>query len=226
MAENTSKEAVAKKQPAKKRRKWPYILGPIAVLVIIVLALLGVLPGTGGARDLGVKYDHEDYDRALAKSKLKLDNKPSEATPDTKMTYSGQIPINKTFTNAEITALLNFDHSPRWPVSDVQVRFNSDGSAEASGIVTYNGMSIPVYVKGKGNIVTEKSIGLSLDDIKVGNFPIPQNLKERGLSMVTAAVNDKIDSIAGLELESFKISSGKAQFTGTIPESAVRVKTN
>lgn len=223
MAENEgSKTAMPK--PPKKRKKWPYILGAIVILIIVLLALAGALPGTNNPRDLGVRYSKADYKRALAKSKLALDNKPEEATPDTHMVYYGKMPIDETFTNAEISALLNYSHSPRWPFSNVQVRFNNDRSAEASGIVTYNSMSIPVYVKGKGNIVSSKSIGLSLQDIKVGNFPIPEGMKAQGLSMVTEAANDKIQSISGLELGSISLSGGKAHFTGSIPEKAVREK--
>lgn len=177
-----------------------------------------------GPRDLGVRYDQADHERALAKSKLMLDNKPDASPPDSHMVYSGQIPIDETFSGAEITALINYDRSPRFKWSNVQVRFNDDGSAEASGVLNFRGMSLPVYIKGSGDIVSNKSISLSLQDINVANFPITESMKEQGLSFVLGRANDKIQSISGLELGSLELSDGNVHFTGSIPEKAVREK--
>ncbi len=105
--------------------KLPLILSLLSVGALgtagVIVVSLGYAPGLskklgiGGPKDLGVTYTSDDLTRAQEKI---------EAS-------AGE----KSFTDAELTALLNSCNHSACVVQDLQVRTNVDGSFEFSGVI-------------------------------------------------------------------------------------------
>ena len=216
----------------KKRKKWPIVLGSIALVLLLIAGYTGFVPilsdimGTNSPRDLGIEYTKQDYLNAMNKAGFTLDNSAGLG-PDTKISYSGQKQINAQFTQEEISALLSFDHAEKFPAKDVQVKINEDGSLEASARIKlddYKGISIDnaVYIKGKPELVAPNRISLEkIDKLEIGRVPTP--VTEEIKSRVEDEINNKLNSIPGLNVESLDVKNGVAGLKGTIPESAKRV---
>jgi len=113
----------------------------LVLIVVVFLGLSGYVPGLSnilGAnkpRNLGIVFSDTDRISAREKSKLVYEALP-ETTPITQsIQRSGSRPVNNSWSSSEVTALLNNRPYRYWPVKNVQLKINNDGSAELSGIL-------------------------------------------------------------------------------------------
>jgi hypothetical protein len=217
---------------AKKSHAGLWVtLGVIAVLLLgcVGAAFAGVIPGvsslmgTAKPRDLGVRYSAKDYDTGLTKLGVALDNKPALPTAGTRMVYEGSRPVDVALTTEEVSALLSMKHTPAYPVSDVQVKLGDNDRAEASGLVTYQGVKYPVYVDLTASVTGPRSVGASLSAIDVSGFGLPQQYWPQAQGTALDMVNGKLSQMSGLDIKSAEIKAGKLHFLGTVPASAKRV---
>jgi len=123
------------------------IFGKILLILLLVLisvplfilGFLGYIPGLSdvlGAnkpRDLGIKFSEADKSSARAKSQIIYETLPADTSPDQSLQRSGTRPVTFEMSSAEASALMNNRPWKYWPYQNVQVKFNSDGSAEVSG---------------------------------------------------------------------------------------------
>ncbi len=231
MTETNQAESFEGKRP-KKRKTGKIVLAVFGALVLILAVgtLLGVVPvlsaiaGTAKPKDLGVRYTEKDFKTALAKTSLKLNNKIDGPVEGTEMIYLGKVPIDATFSEAELSALLSYNHSPRFPVSQVQVRLLGGNRAEASGMVEYKGIKYPVYVSGSASLVGGKSVTGSVSALQVAGISVPTSYWPQAESYVIDLVNERLARMDGLNIEKIEISEGKAHVVGTIPAEAKRVR--
>ena len=116
-------------------KKLLYLIVILVILIILVFGYLGFVPGVSNLmgsnkpRDLGVATSSADL--------KSVENKLQLNYVEGSFKVSGSKTLSTTFTDKELTALIN-NHFSRWsayPVSAAQVKFNSDGSAEVSGII-------------------------------------------------------------------------------------------
>jgi hypothetical protein len=120
-----------------------FLIGVFSILSVLVLVAgyFGFFPGISsifGSNkpiDLGVTYTSADSASGMAKGKVKHIEITDPGTPQGSLTFSGQIPAKFSLTQSEVTALINGNQWKYFPLSDVQVRFNSDNTVEASGIL-------------------------------------------------------------------------------------------
>ena len=170
--------------------------------IVFVFGSLGYIPGLSkllGAekpRDLGVKYTEEDYKSARAKSQLEYATLP-ENTPITQsFQFSGTRKVNTSWNSAEMTALMNDRPWKYWPIENVQLKINDDGTAELSGIVIKEklegyGIAIGVpeevvatvvdflpptptfYLKGKTSLENNEVKDFEFSSVYLGKMPLP-----------------------------------------------------
>ncbi len=231
---------------------------PVVLLAAVVLGLgyLGLVPGVASVfgsdkpRDLGVKAAQADLQSANAKTGVKLVELPPSSTPQGSIKYSGQIPVNNSFTDEELTALAG---NSKWkfnPFQNVQIKIGDDGTLEASGILrverlqgyaTATGVSSetvnmvmdklkvvpnstpPFYIKGTGSVVNNR-VSADVQQLEVGRFSVPSNLISDNKGAITSFLNDKITKIPGLSVKSATLSNGTIKFDGTLPESEATVR--
>ncbi|MFH1426316.1 MAG: hypothetical protein ABIG66_02680 [Candidatus Kerfeldbacteria bacterium] len=226
------------------------ILG-IIVAAILYLGYLGFIPGlrtlfgSDKPRDLGVTYTQEDYKSAYKKGGVDVKVKTKEVTPEKSMVVKGSHKVKKSFTNAEITAAIN-EHAGNWsyyPVSDVQVRVNDDGSGEVSGYLEKShlegyaratGISnetieaahpyfsalpdkIPVYVKVTAEVKND-AVNINFLDAEVLRLSVPGSIRSTVQGAVNGFVEDQLDAY-DVTIKSGTLKNGAVEFDGTLSES-------
>ncbi len=210
------------------------VVGVLIILGVFVAAMAGFVPGLSSllgankAKDLGVKYTIKDYQSAITKLGFSLDTSAGEG-PDTKIQYSTATKkVDVELTNEEVSALLNFDHAEKFPVTDAQVKANPDGTVEGSAKVkidNYKGFSFDnaVYGKGTATLTSPTSIKITnAESLVVGRMPTP--VTDQMIQTAEDEANSKLASIPGLSIQSVSMTEdGKVHFVGIIPESAKRV---
>jgi hypothetical protein len=236
-----------------------FIIGVFIVLLVLVLAAgyFGFVPGISSVFgsnkpiDLGVTYTAADSTSGMAKGKIQHVEIADSDSPQGSLTFSGQIPANFNLTQSEVTALINGNHWKYFPLSDVQVRFNSDNTAEASGILHLDtlkdyalarGLSesdfnnaisklnwytavqkeMPYYIKGTGSVVNGV-ITFNCIDFKLGRLPIPVSQINDRKADLLSLLNSDVLSIPGFSVRNFSISDGQMHFEGTLPAVVGRV---
>lgn len=233
--------------------KW--FLSLVVVLVVagaLVLGYLGFVPGLASAfgadkpRDLGVRFTQADLDSANAKAKVKVEAlSPGAPAAQSLKLSTNKVPAVASFKGSELTALVAA-HESKWayyPVSDVQIKINPDGTAEASGILrvdraygyaaatgvptwvvdeVINRLKItnvnpPFYVKGTGSIANDK-VTMDIRQAEIGRFAIPGDWIAGNKGLLTSFVEDRVRA-AGISIKSASFAAGELKFDGTVPES-------
>jgi hypothetical protein len=216
----------------------------LIVLGVIVLVIGGIVFAMTMPKNLGVKYTKADLDSVNTKLGINYASLPSSDDPASSLKLSGQKAIDQQITESELSALLN-QPSSQWknyPVSDVQVKINSDGSIEMTGKIIasrfkayseatnmpdrYKSMIadkadlVPVNpsfdYKGDYEINNGKLEG-GVTQLKVGPLEVPKNWTDNNKDFIAGFIEDRMTS-AGMKVESAKIVEGKLAIKGTIPE--------
>jgi hypothetical protein len=210
------------------------ILGVVILAIVLIIGSLGFVPGLStvlGAnkpRDLGVTYTKQDYVSGMQKLGFVFD-KSAGTGPNTKLVFSSTTKkVDAVLTNAELSALLTYDHSDRYPVHDAQVKVNPDGTIEVSaGVVLkeYKGINFDnaAYFKGKISKESSKSVSIEADKIEAGRVAVPE--KEKVVQEAEKELNARLAKIPGLSIDTLEVTGdGNLRVQGTIPDSAKRVQ--
>ena len=230
-------------------------IGIVTVVLVLVLVAgyFGFVPGVskifGSDKpiDLGVTYTAADSASGMAKGGVQHVALPADVQPEDSLSFTGTMPKSFNFTQAEVNALINGNSWVYFPLADIQVRFNSDNSAEISGIVKLDvlkdyalsrGLSeadfntamaqvskyaviqknMPFYVKGTGSVVNGV-ITFECLDFKLGRFPVPTDeINSREADLINLLRKDAL-SIPGFRCDNFYISNGQMHFDGALPKS-------
>ena len=231
------------------------------VLILVIAAVLaggymGFIPGLSkvmGAdkpKDLGITYTEQDFHAALTKSGITQKALPETGDALQGATYEGQHDLSTSFTGQDLTAFINGSKWKYNPFSNVQIRFNTDGTTEISGNVNLdklwiyvgmNGVSqsdiakarqalsaIPskpaFYAKGIVEAENNQITKLNLDNLSIGRLSVPQSIIQPNQHYLGEMADKEMNSIPGFYIKSAKVEKGQAAFEGTVPdvESIVR----
>ena len=222
----------------------------IILLVIGLLGYFGFMPGLSdmmGAnkpKDLGVEYTKAEYDSFSNKCNGDITPITTSVDPLKSITYSGQISVNKDFTQEELSSRLNYSRWKYMPVSNVQLKINNDGSVEASGnvmmdrlpgFIAREGMgqytmadvtkglefikmikiNPPVYMKFNATVINNK-VTSNISKIEVGKFNVPLDKVDANGAAVSV-FNSIISKAPTFNAKSVTFVNGKMHFEGTIP---------
>ncbi|MFA6602393.1 MAG: hypothetical protein WCT01_01185 [Candidatus Shapirobacteria bacterium] len=229
------------------------IILTLLIVIVLTLGYFGFIPGlsdllaSNKPKDLNVKYSTSDISAAQAKSQVaikEVDSLPASSP----LVFEGKQEVTNSFSSTELTALIAGARWQYFPVSNVQVRANTDGTAEISG--NLNVSILPSYfssfrvssedvnkaisylkIKGKpafylkGTVsVTNNRVALNPTAAIIGRLPIPQNLIATGVPYLARVAETRINSIPNLFIRSFSVDNGSFGFNGTVPTSVSRVK--
>jgi hypothetical protein len=221
----------------------------IAVVVVLALGYLGFMPGVSSlfgsnkAKDLGVTFTSADLKSARAKTSVVNTDLSASAAPADSLKFGTPRKVDAVFTQAECNALLNNHPWQYYPLKDVQLKINSDGTAEFSAILLKDRLQgcaealkisdgdiqvlneylakVPenpaFYVKGTGGIANNQITGMDVVDFKVGNLSFTQQIKDNESSLSSQG-ETLMRSIVGMNLESLQIVNGSIKFKGTLPD--------
>ena len=232
----------------------------IVLLVLVVAVILGVVGyitylgfmpglssifGTNSPKDLGVSYTKSDYDGFMLKTMTNYTELSDNPTPDKSIVFSGQKNATLSFTNAQASARINYDQWAYMPFSNVQLKFNNDGTFEmASNLVMsrldgfiasiggvgysksdidkglgYLGMvktDPPIYMKASVSVTNNEPI-INLQSLEVGKIRVPIE-KFDSNSFLAKLTKQVFARVPGFYVNSFSVKDNSADFKGTIPE--------
>ncbi len=229
-------------------KKLLYAVITVLVVLVLVLGYLGFVPGVSKIfgsdkpRDLGVVPDSGDSGSIQAKTGIRYMSLPTGSIATYSLT--GSKAIDATFTDKELTALMALQEKmwKYYPISDAQVRFNSDGTAELSGILRTDriygyaaatGISMndvkfwldkvsvfapnpPIYIKGSVDVANGEISG-GLQKLEIGRLPVPVSVFTDNQKVILDFAQNRLDE-AGIKSESAHIGAGdQVSFKGDIP---------
>jgi len=177
----------------------------VALVYLFVASSLGYIPvvskwlGTDKPKDLGIRYTAEDKASARAKSQLEYLELPADTPVEESIVRKGSRPVTTSWSSAEMTALLNDRPWKYWPINNVQLKINDDGTAELSGILnkekfgnyataigipatiaksaaTFMPANSAFYVRAKTSLENNEVKDFDLQSITYGKIKIPASM--------------------------------------------------
>lgn len=228
-----------------------FILGFIFGLIVLTVSvpiLFFAFFINGKPRDLGIRYTPADYQSTHQKFGVevgKLETAPS--TPKDSIQYSGSKETNINMSSVEVTSYLNASKWVYAPASNVQVRINSDGSGEISGLVNVRNLltyislvtpsddvqkaldeyhipaNPPFYAKGTVS-VTNNKVNFNIQSLEVAKIPVPQQYVSENLGALNSFATDKLNSIPNLKVRSLTLSGNKVNLDATLPAKVLKLE--
>jgi len=206
----------------------------LTILIILVLSYLGVVPVLSKyiskPVDLGVKADPTLV--------------TAFETANAQTITNGKADLNVNLSSAEVTSIFGVweTRDKNFPLHNVQVRFNSDGTGEASGYlkvataislakslgysdsdieqgkkyVQYVAGDLPFYVKGEAS-VTNNVISLDPSTFQVGKISVPDSITNAASVAVTDMIQRRITQIGGANIQDANFKSGSLHLQGSVP---------
>lgn len=214
-------------------KKIVILLLLLMLIPLASLSYLGVLPGLSttfvSARDLGIQADPALVTAFEAKY----------ASPNTPTTD-----LDVTLSSTEVTSIFAVwqTRDPYFPLHDVQIRFNPDGSAEASGYlkiktavelahnlgysdvdistakdyIKYAGGDLVFYVQGSGGM-TNNQLSLNPSTFQLGRVTVPDSITAPASQLVADMINRRLKQIGGADIQEAKIVGEGFRLKGTVP---------
>jgi len=213
------------------------LLGLVVLVILVVagLSYLGFMPFLSGyiakQVDLGVKADP-----ALVTAFESKYGQPNG---------SGKVDLNVDLSAAEITSIFAVweERDKNFPLHNVQIRFNPDGTGEASGFlnvstavslakslgysdsdiekgkqyVRYVAGDLPFYVKGTGGM-TNNSLSINPSTFQIGRVTVPDSITNPVAGAVGDMIKRRISQIGGANIQEASFKSGSLHLVGTVPE--------
>jgi hypothetical protein len=232
----------------KKSNKFWVIIAVIILIPVLVLGYLGFVPivsdilGANKPVDLGVKATAQDYASASLKLGRSRETLPAADVPETSLRFSGSHDVDTSFTQEEVTATMQTRKYRYNPLgNDFQARFNNDGTVEMSGTIRMNNLrpygkasgvsdeeqdeimdkvglikvNPAFYVKGTGYVQNNR-LYMDVKEAKLGRLSVPTEVFEG--NYISNFVEDRIQNIPGLRVDSLKVEEGELRFKGTYPD--------
>lgn len=224
----------------------------IILLAVVLLAggYMGLVPGlstimgSNKPKDLGIAMPTEEEKIATqSKTGAEIISLSVDTPLDQAIRYEGENKTSFTFTSEEGTALLNRDKNKYFPFSNLQVRFNTDGSTEISGMVNMDKLfsfvqtlgfstsdvdkaletyklpriNMPFYAKGVGSATSNKA-SFNISTLQAGRLTVPSNIISENTSRVESVFNSVMNNPKyHFRADTLKNDGGKMVFEGTIP---------
>ncbi len=206
----------------------------LAAVIVIALAVVGVaaymgfvplLSGVIGAnkpKDLNVPYTQKDYESVVGKAQVQI-TQPEYICVGCEVETSGRQPVDATFTEAEVTALLNAQNQKYGELKNIQVKFNADGTVELTGLISRNA-GVPIYLKAIPKVAPGGKLDLTVESVEIARMPVPASMLSQYTGGVDVSdgmheISDAMLKQAGiLELTDLKVSAGQIYFKGVVPK--------
>lgn len=241
----------ATQPPAHARKSHGCLFGCLGTLVagvvglVLFLGWMGFVPWLSGLigpepRDLGVEFSVDEA--YVGAESYNIPNTTSDleqikADPQVFTSFDTAMTSNQ----ASSLLVLGQDDIPNWPLRFVQLRFNDDGTAEASGVIEsdqvgtflVDNLGVPpgdvqtavtsvqlagdttFYVKGACG-VQNNTVDLALSEVQIGRFTVPagwyQGNEYRGTQYIDSALARE-----GFAIENVSVSGGMVQASGQRP---------
>lgn len=233
------------------------ILGSVLALVIVavlVLGYLGFIPGlshifgSDKARDLGVRTTSESLGSASKKIMLAAVTGSvfNGSAPGTPVSLAGSHSVDVNLSSEEITSLLQeMFYNLNQIAQDLQIKINSNGTVEASGILNFQklnqfisdprldevikyakkyqifGSTAIFYISGSGS-VTNNQASVNISQVQIGRVNVP--IKNDMNQVADTLVQRNIRNVPGFSIDSASFNNGQLHLVGQLPNSLKLIK--
>lgn len=229
-----------------------FITGFIFAIIIIFVAVpffLFKYFSSGSPKDLGVKFSPEDYTQSHQKMGIEVASisSPSSSSSKDSIQFTGKKDINISLSSSEITA---YSRAEKWkyaPISNLQIKINSDGTGEVSGILNlanilpFISMTTPIeevqkaidkfhisgnppfYTKGTVTIVNNNT-NFNIQSLEIGHIPVPENYISENTGALNKFVTERLNSIPSLQVRSLTLVDGRANLDATVPQKVAKLE--
>ena len=219
------------------------------LLLILGLGYLGFVPIVSDfigpkPKDLGIKFSQKAYDAGYKKSQVKREAIIKSTGVKDSLVLIGSHPVKDSFTSEELTAAAQKRQWIYWPFEKVQIRFNQDGSGEASGVINMakifpylstldvsaadvekamDKLKIPktdlvFYIKVSGS-VKNNQVNCKISRFELGRIPIPMSYISRYTPAINSFLeNNVLGNRPAYEIKSMTIAGGRLLFDGKLPD--------
>ena len=251
--EHTAPQHAAAPPPQRRSRKSvAALLGLVIVPLVLCLGavacagFLGLVPGlsrvlgTNQPRDLGVELSVEQAYAGAERILIPTSSSDLEAIladPESAKRFDAKLTGDETSS----LLLLGQDGIPDWPLRVVQIRFNPDGTAEASGLlrtplaeafltrqlgvpaedvaaassaVAVVG-EVPFYIAGDASVV-DNHVSLTVSELELGRVTVPGSWYQGNEHVATGYIDSAL-ARNGFHVESLEIADGTVTLNGTRP---------
>lgn len=202
----------------------------IALVIIIVFAFIA-FKYMMQAKDLGVKADTSlvtAFEEKYGKSN-----------------GSGKIDLDVNLSSEEITSVFAVweERDRSFPLRDVQIKFNVDGTGEASGYIKiatainlaknlgysdtdiekgkeyikYVSGDLPFYVAGTGGI-SSNALSVNPTNFQIAKINVPDSITKPASAVVSDMITRRIKQIGGADIKDASFKSGSFHLQGSVPE--------
>lgn len=228
----------------------------LSLLIIIGLGYLGFIPiisnvfGSNKPKDLGIKYSQDAFDSGHEKSGVRLESLDEIKVKGETIVQIGKHLVKDSFTSEEVTAAAQNRKWVDYPFRQTQVRFNQDGTTEASGIIKFSRlfnyltaigvsssdiekgmdkfkipkMDLPFYIKISGS-VTDNMVQCNIHRFEIGKIPIPMQFITSYTPVVNRFLEDGIRRSPSYYVDSLSFHDGQVYFDGALPDIEATVNT-
>lgn len=218
------------------------IIGAFIVLVILITSVAYYIVLGIGPKDLEIKITEADSTQARAKVGTQIIPIENNSKPD--FTLEGKKDAEFSMDSKELTAHSNNRPWKNYPVKNLQIKINSDGTVESSGILLiskampyamglgysetqireamqkYNipSFEVPIYVKGKGSVIDDK-VNVDASLVKIGAVNIPNGIVGQANKEASKVLEDVIKKHSqSFHAEKLTFENGKMNFKGYVAE--------
>lgn len=221
----------------------------IVAVIIFLAGLAGFVPGlsdilgTNKPKDLGIKITTEDSAKAQEKSGVIIIELSKDTPVNNSYQLSGQKNASFSFDSKEGTAIINNRPWKYYPFSNLQLRINSDGTLETSGMVNMatfmdyaNSLgyatddvnkaldqyhipkiNMPFYAKGTGSVIDNK-VTVNIQSFQAGRIPVPSGILSANMGRINSFAQDVVGRQKGFTAKKLVVENNKIVFDGTMPE--------
>lgn len=226
-------------------KKFLIVLAILIIVLVLIAGYFGFIPGLADAmgankaRDLGVKYTEQDLLKGREMTGVALEDLSVGANS---LEFSGERTISGVYTSEIITAMINGAKYQYYPLTNTQVKINTDGTTEAAGNFSISkalrwteatGGSAQLsenakkytrfisdnpsfYLKGKMNVVNNK-IELDVSEAQISRFSATSSIIENYQDDLADFVEDRINNIPNMSVELADFYGGSLNLKATYP---------
>lgn len=213
----------------------------ILVLVVVVVVVIGgFFIALSIPKTAGVEYTDDDLQAYLDYTGVEFhDNNASiEDIFFEDYSSSGSIPVEGTLTSEQASALANAIINPKSVLKNIQIKFVSEDKVIASATIGNNLDYVydlfpvandyktvmetikgkPLYIETSLTHLQDNTFFAELSKVNVGLVPFPTKSANDYGTEVGTILNRVLNSMDGLDVESFKVDANGLHFKGTIPK--------
>ena len=224
------------------------------IILVLLLVVVGYglyafgLFGTPKAKDLGIRFTQADFASMEQKSRVKHEVLSGGGNEINK--YTGSHDVDNSFTSEDFSSFAQYASWKYLPFTNVQIRINKDGTAEASGNMSTSKLAdylmgtggvtsgeanqiksyVPIsgnptfYIKVGGSMKENNLEHFAIHKAQIGPVSIPSGFISTYIGRVETYLEDRVDAFPGAYVKSLTLEDGKLKYQGKLPDTEYAVK--